>query len=77
MKSQSRVKPYIKSRGYTFTVLLDPGQEVLKLFQGSNLPYQVLIDGEGKIIETHMGYTPGDEVVLEEKIKTLLVTQEE
>ncbi|MBU0520587.1 TlpA family protein disulfide reductase [bacterium] len=71
-KTQSKVRPYINSKGFTFQVLLDPDQEVLSLFQGSTLPYQVLIDSDGSIIETHQGYTHGDEVVLEAKIRELL-----
>ncbi|TKJ40837.1 hypothetical protein CEE37_07700 [candidate division LCP-89 bacterium B3_LCP] len=71
-KSQSKIKPYVKSKRYTFTVLLDPNNEVLGLFQGSSLPYQVLIDEDGNIVETHQGYNPGDEKVLEGKIRELL-----
>jgi len=71
-KTQSKVKPYVSSKGYDFRVLLDPDQEVLTLFQGSNLPYQVIIDSDGNIIETHQGYTYGDEVILEKKIRELL-----
>ncbi|NQS97285.1 MAG: TlpA family protein disulfide reductase [candidate division Zixibacteria bacterium] len=71
-KSQSKVKPYVRSRRFTFPVLLDPNGDVLRLFQGSSLPYQVLLDRQGNIIETHQGYSPGDEKVLEEKIVKLL-----
>lgn len=71
-KSQAKVRPYVRSKRYTFTVLLDPNSEVLHLFQGSALPFQVLLDKDGNIVETHQGYNPGDEVILEEKIRELL-----
>lgn len=71
-KSQSKVKPYVRSKRYTFPVLFDPTGEVIRLFQGNALPYQILLDGEGKIVETHQGYNPGDEVILEQKIQKLL-----
>lgn len=71
-KSQAKVRPYVRSKRYTFTVLLDPNSEVLHLYQGNSLPFQVLLDKDGNIVETHQGYNPGDEVVLEEKIRELL-----
>jgi len=71
-RSQSKIKPFIKSRRYTFKVLLDPSSEVLQLFQGSNIPFQVLIDRDGKVINTHTGYSPGDEKILEVEIRKLL-----
>jgi thiol-disulfide isomerase/thioredoxin len=74
-KSQSKVKPYVISKKFTFLTLLDPDSEILKFFQGNSVPYQVIIDKEGTVIETHEGYTPGDEKVLEEKIGKLLKSE--
>ncbi len=71
-KTQAKVRPYVRSKGYTFPVLLDPDQEVLQLFQGTTLPLRVLIDREGNIVDTHQGYNPGDEVALEREIVELL-----
>ncbi len=71
-KSQSKIKPYVKSKRFTFPVLLDPDNEILHLFQGSTLPHRVLLDRDGNIVETHQGYSPGDEILLEEKIIELL-----
>lgn len=71
-KTQPKVRPYIKSKKFTFPVLLDPDNEILHLFQGSALPYQVIIDNDGNILETHQGYNPGDEILLEEKIEKIL-----
>lgn len=71
-KSQGKIKPLIMSKKFTFPVLLDPNSEVLKMFQGVSVPFQVLFDKDGNIIETHTGYNPGDEKVIEEKIKSLL-----
>lgn len=71
-RTQSRVRPFIMSKRFTFKVLLDPNGEVLKQFQGNTLPFQVILDSEGNILETHQGYTPGDEKLLDEKIAKLL-----
>ncbi len=74
-RSQSRVKPFIMSKRFTFPVLLDPNGDVLKRYQGNTLPFQALLDSKGRIIEVHQGYTPGDEKILESKIAELLETE--
>lgn len=71
-KTQTKVRPYVRSKGFTFKVLLDPDSAVLRLFQGTSLPYQVLIGSDRDILETCQGYSPGDEVVLKRKIRDLL-----
>lgn len=47
-KSQSRIKPFIDSRGFTWPVLLDPGQETLKRYGGNHVPYTVLLNKNGE-----------------------------
>lgn len=71
-KSQSKLKPYVRSKKFTFPVLLDTNSEVLRQFNGNSVPFQVLLDKDGNVIETHTGYNPGDEKILEEKILKLL-----
>ena len=72
-RAASKVKPYIKGRGYGFTVLLDKDTSVVSQYNPSkSLPYTVLIDRAGKINETSQGYQPGEEVHLREKGKKLV-----
>ncbi|MBL7075064.1 TlpA family protein disulfide reductase [candidate division KSB1 bacterium] len=71
-KTVGRVKSFVRSHRYPFIILLDTNNEVLKLFRGTLLPYTVLLDRDGQIVYTHMGYRVGDEKELEEKIKKLL-----
>ena len=72
-RASSKVKPYIKGRGYGFTVLLDKDTSVVSRYNPSkNLPYTVLIDRSGKIQKKISGYKPGDEVHLRKEIQTLL-----
>jgi hypothetical protein len=37
-----------------------------------NAPHTFLLNKEGKIVYSHVGYTEGDEIILEEKIKLLM-----
>lgn len=72
-RSASRVKPLVRSKGYTFTVLLDKETEVVAAYNPrKELPYTVIIDQKGNVAYRHAGYTAGDEDKLEAKVKELL-----
>ncbi len=65
----SRIESYIKSRNYSFTVLLDPDSSVSGLFNPSDaIPFTMIVDKERNIVFTHTGYIPGFEKELREKI---------
>ncbi len=70
-KSQSKVKPFIKGSGYQFKVLLDQDMEVRKLFGGKDVPLTLLIDKKGEVVFRHLGYVPGDEKNLGDKLQAL------
>jgi len=71
-KSVAKVKPYIKSKGYNFPVLLDTNSEVARKFYAQQMPYTVLIDKNGSIVYSHLGYMKGDEQKVEKLISELL-----
>ena len=54
-KTQSKVRPFIRSVGYEFTVLLDPTREVLKSYGGVSLPYTVILDSAGEVQKIYRG----------------------
>lgn len=55
VKSKSRVKPYIESKGFEWTALLDPDGEVLKLYGGTSIPFSVLLDAGGAPVYENRG----------------------
>ena len=71
-KSIAKVKPYIKSKGYYFTVLLDTNNEAARKYYAQQMPYTVLIDKNGNIVYSHLGYMKGDEQKVEKLISELL-----
>jgi len=71
-KSIAKVKPYIKSKGYNFMVLLDSNNEVARKYYAQQMPYTVLIDKNGNIVYSHLGYMKGDEQKVEKLISELL-----
>ena len=72
-RSMSKVKKYVKSSKYAFEVLQDPRQDIFKKMGGSIMPFLVLVDNDGNIINKHVGYNLGDEKALEEEIKALIL----
>ena len=75
-RSRSKVRSYIRSKGYGFTVALDPSQESYRRLNGTAMPYTMLVDSTGKIVYRHSGYLPGDEKILETEIQSILTSQE-
>ena len=45
----AKVEPFIKERGVTFPVLLDPGRKVNKAFIVEGIPHSFVYDREGKL----------------------------
>lgn len=74
-KSAAKVRPYVKSRQYPFTILLDTDNAVKRLYQVNVIPTTVLIDSNGKIVWFHTGYRKGDEKELEQEIQKLLAPE--
>jgi len=69
----SKIKPYIKRYKISYTTLLDPNNNVLDKYNPTReLPYAVLVDRAGNVVQVFPGYRTGDEEVLEEKIIELL-----
>ncbi|RMF60257.1 MAG: TlpA family protein disulfide reductase [Calditrichaeota bacterium] len=71
-KTVGKVKGFVNTYRYPFTFLLDTNNEVIRLYQGNNPPYTVLLDKDGTIVYTHTGYRKGDEKKVEEKIAHLI-----
>ena len=71
-QSLSRVAQYVQGRGFTFTVLLDPDTNALRLFNPSaGVPTTVIIDRQGQVAYSHVGYLPGDEQAVADKVREL------
>jgi cytochrome c biogenesis protein CcmG, thiol:disulfide interchange protein DsbE len=73
-KSVIKVKSFIESENFTFPVILDTDQKIIEMYNGLNLglPYLILIGKNKNIISKHIGYLSGDELLIENEIKTEL-----
>ena len=66
-----KVKPLVDSEGFEYDVLLDSNQEFQRALGIQMIPYVMIIDGDGNIVETRNGYTDGSEAHIIEKIREL------
>ena len=72
-KTMSKVKPFIKTKKYTFPVALDPNSDVARKYFIQDVPFSILIDKNGKIVYSHRGFAKGDEIKLKQKIEELVI----
>ena len=71
-RSSSKVKSFAEGKGWSdFTILLDPTQDLKRATNAATMPPVFIVATEGKTVHRHMGYNPGGENELFEKIKKL------
>ncbi len=66
-----KVRPLAEVHNWEYTILSDANSLSLQLLGFQTIPQSYLVDGSGKIVYSHSGYSPGDESELEEKLKAL------
>ena len=67
----NRVKPLVDSEGWEYEVLLDTNGDFSRAMGIQMVPYLMILDGKGNIVETRNGYTDGSEMHIIEKIREL------
>ena len=71
-KSMSKVKPYVRTKGFEFLVAVDPNSQIKKKLKIQQMPTTIIIDQDGTVVYRHKGYVPGDEVGILKAITQLL-----
>ncbi|HJN72327.1 MAG TPA: TlpA disulfide reductase family protein [Myxococcota bacterium] len=75
-RSASKVKPTVKSKGWSFPVLLDKQTTVVTQYNPQKtLPYTELLNEDLEVIWKHQGYTAGDETELQHKVEEALAAK--
>lgn len=67
----NRVKPLVDAEGFEYEVLLDTNGELQRALGIQMVPFIMIVDGDGNIVETRNGYTEGSESHIIEKIREL------
>lgn len=57
----NKVKPLVDGNGWPYEVLLDPNSDFKRAMNVQNVPHVFVLDGKGKIVYNHAGYTDGGE----------------
>ena len=70
-KTKANVKAYADGQGWEYLVLLDDNKELHSMLNGQTVPFTVIADKNGMIVDKHSGYVEGDEYLLEDKIAEL------
>lgn len=71
--TQPLVAPWVAREGYKFPVLLDSETEILSRYhQNGEIPYYVVLDSRGMVLQDHQGYTEGDVEKLHAYLDSLL-----
>ena len=71
-QNAQKVKPMVDAAGWEYEVLLDSNSDFRRAMGVGMIPHVFIIDGNGKIVEQHKGYTEGGEQELIEKVKALV-----
>ena len=75
-QNANKVKPLVDSEGFEYEVLLDTNQDFQHALGIQMIPYVMIIDGKGNIVETRNGYTDGSEQHIIQKIRELIAESE-
>lgn len=70
-QNSSKVKPLIDAEGWEYEALLDPNSEFFKAMGLQTVPHVLVIDGSGKVVMSHSGYTDGSESEIIDTIRKL------
>lgn len=67
----NRVKQFVDKLDFKipYPIVVDKRRKVAGMYSVSVLPTTIIIDKEGKITYFHVGYKPGDETEIENKVK--------
>ena len=69
-----KVKQFVNSQNYSFRVLSDPRMELFRKLGGNVMPLVVIVNMDGTIEKRHVGYSPGDEIQLDEEIFDAIIS---
>lgn len=67
----AKVKPLVDAEGWEYDILLDPNSDFMRAMGIQQIPHLLIIDGNGKVVESRSGYTEGSEGHIIEKLREI------
>jgi thiol-disulfide isomerase/thioredoxin len=71
-RTKGSVAPFVAGKGWEYEIYMDPNSDFRRAMNVNNVPHTFLMDGNGRIVNQHNTYNPGDEEKLYEEVKKLL-----
>lgn len=71
-RNLAKVKPFARSLGVTYPILLDTNSEVMGKLGVQAIPSLLIINSADEIVYFHEGYKPGEEIAIRNEIIKLL-----
>jgi cytochrome c biogenesis protein CcmG/thiol:disulfide interchange protein DsbE len=68
-RNAAKVKPFVSGKGWTYEVYSDVNGTLKEAMGVENVPHSFLLDGNKNIVWEADSFSPGDEVILYDKIK--------
>lgn len=67
----SETKNFVNGQGWDFDVLFDSNEDFKRAMGIQQIPHMLIIDGNGKIVESRSGYTDGAESEVIKKLREI------
>jgi len=67
-RTAGRVKATVLQKNWPYEVYQDVEGQSKQVFNFENIPFTAVLDSDGKLVYTHIGYSSGDEDLLEKKL---------
>ena len=71
-RNLSKVKPFAKSLGIDYPVLLDTDNSLMARLRVQAVPTLLIVNSDDEVVYFHEGYSPGEEKMIEAEITKLL-----
>jgi thiol-disulfide isomerase/thioredoxin len=71
-RNLSKVKPFAKSLGINYPVLLDTDNSLMARLRVQAVPTLLIVNSDDEVVYFHEGYSPGEEKMIEAEIIKLL-----
>lgn len=70
-RNKAKVKTYVNGQAWDYDVLLDVNAVLRQKLNFQSIPFTLVVDQNGNIVNRHSGYVDGDEYILEEELEEL------
>jgi thiol-disulfide isomerase/thioredoxin len=74
-KAEGPAKNYAVTQGWEFPYYIDPNSDLKRSLNFQSVPFTMIIDKNGKVAFTHVGYEVGGEAEIFAKIKELVAAK--